>query len=118
MLDLGGIMIGSAQPEALASFYEKVLGKPADWSVEGWHGWQAGGTYFMIGAHSEVKGKAKEPQRIILNFTAQDVKAEFVRVKGLGAKVVKEPYQMEGEWISTFADPDGNYFQLVSPLKM
>jgi predicted enzyme related to lactoylglutathione lyase len=30
--------------------------------------------------------------------------------------VIKEPYEMEGGWIATLADPDGNYFQLVSPM--
>jgi predicted enzyme related to lactoylglutathione lyase len=29
--------------------------------------------------------------------------------------VVKEPYELQGMWIATFADPDGNYFQLTSP---
>jgi len=24
---------------------------------------------------------------------------------------------MGGAWIATFADPDGNYFQLVSPME-
>jgi predicted enzyme related to lactoylglutathione lyase len=24
---------------------------------------------------------------------------------------------MEGGWIATLADPDGNYFQLVSPME-
>jgi predicted enzyme related to lactoylglutathione lyase len=33
--------------------------------------------------------------------------------------VVAEPYSFEqapGTWIATFSDPDGNYFQLVSPM--
>jgi predicted lactoylglutathione lyase len=33
----------------------------------------------------------------------------------VGAKVIKEPYQMGDAWISTLADPDGNYFQLMTP---
>ena len=45
-----------------------------------------------------------------------DVKGEFDRIKGLGAEVSKEPYEMQGgSWLATFADPDGNYFQLASP---
>lgn len=110
-------MIGSAQPKVLAEFYEKVFGKPAD-SMEGsWYGWQAGSTYFSIGEHSEVKGKAKEPQRVILNLQTTEVKKEFDRIKkeAHGAKVIKAPYEMEGAWIATFADPDGNYFQLMTP---
>ena len=60
-------------------------------------------------------GQAKEPQRVILNFETPQVQEEFERVKAAGAKVVKEPYELQGMWIATFADPDGNYFQLMSP---
>ena len=115
MLNLNSIMIGSAHPRALADFYGKVFGKVADWAEDNWYGWQAGDTHFMIGKHSEVKGKAKEPQRVILNFETKKVKEEFERIRNLGAKVITEPYEMEGGWIATFADPDGNYFQLMPP---
>ena len=70
-----------------------------------------------IGPHSEVKGKAKEPQRILINFETRQVKREFIRISALGAKVIAEPYQMDSMWVATFADPDGNYFQLMSPWK-
>jgi len=115
MLKLGSIMIGSAEPKALAHFYQKVLGKP-DWSDGDWSGWQS--APLMVGPHSEVKGKAKEPPRIILNFESEQVKEEAARIKALGATVVKDLYEMEGAWIATFADPDGNYFQVTSPWKM
>ena len=41
-------------------------------------------------------------------------------MKGLGAKVIAEPYHMadgQDHLIATLADPDGNYFQLMSPMK-
>jgi predicted enzyme related to lactoylglutathione lyase len=117
MLDLHSIMIGSPKPKALAAFYEKVFKRPADWAEDGWYGWQMGCVHLTIGEHSEVKGIAKEPQRVIFNFETRTVKAEFERIKALGATVVKELYEMEGSKIATFADPDGNYFQLMSPWK-
>ena len=115
MITLNSIMIGTERPKAMGEFYEKVFGRPADWTEGGWSGWQVGSTQLGIGEHSEVKGKAKEPQRVIFNFETTEVKEEFARIKGLGAKVIKEPYEMEGMWIATFADPDGNYFQLMTP---
>ncbi len=118
MLNFNSIMIGSSQPKVLAEFYKKVFCKAADWSDESWAGWQVGATHFTLGEHSEVKGTAKEPQRIILNFETKEVKEEYARIKGLGAKVVKALYQMEGTWIATFADPDGNYFQIMTPWNM
>ncbi len=79
------------------------------------YGWQFGGAFLSIIEHSEVKGQAAEPQRVILNIETREVQAEFDRIKATGATVVKEPYELQGMWIATFSDPDGNYFQLVSP---
>ena len=50
------------------------------------------------------------------------MKGDFQRLKDAGAIVVREPYafDMEGQDqadIATLADPDGNYFQLVSPMQ-
>ena len=114
MLNLNSIMIGTADPKVLAWFYEKVLGKP-DMQDGDWYGWMVGRAFFNIGEHSEVKGNAKEPARVMFNFETAQVKEEFERIKGVGAKVIKEPYEMGGTWIATFEDPDGNYFQLMSP---
>ena len=115
MLNLNSIMIGTSQVKVLGEFYAKVFGKKADMAEEEWQGWQAGNTFFGIGAHSEIKGSAKEPGRIMFNLETKEVKEEFERIKALGVTVIKEPYQMEDAWIATFADPDGNYFQLMSP---
>ena len=74
-----------------------------------------GDCFFSIGEHSEVKGVAKEPQRVLFNFETDEVEEEFERLRDLGAEVIKEPYEMGGGLIATFADPDGNYFQLMTP---
>ena len=114
-LSLNNVMIGSAQPEVMGEFYTQVLDRPSDMKDEGWYGWRVGASWLSIGQHSEVKDQAKEPQRVILNFETPQVQEEFERCKAAGAKVVKEPYELQGMWIATFADPDGNYFQLMSP---
>lgn len=120
MLNFNTVMIGTEDPKALSDFYRKVLGDPG-WEDTGYVGWQVGGAWLMIGAHSEVKGRNETPGRMILNFETPDVQGEFERIKGLGAKVEREPYQPGGGdvsemWIATFEDPDGNYFQLASPM--
>ena len=120
-LNLNSIMLGSDDPKKLADFYSKVLGAPnPDWSDEanGWFGFQAGHGSLAIGPHSDVKGKNQEPARIMLNFETPDVTGEFERVKAIGAQVVAEPYEPGGGGgmlLCTFADPDGNYFQLAPP---
>ncbi len=119
-LNLNSIMLGSEDPKTLADFYSKVLGAPnPEWSDEanGWFGFQAGDGGLAIGPHSEVKGRNEQPGRIMLNFETSDVNGEFERIKALGAEVVAEPYEPGGGGmlLCTFADPDGNYFQLATP---
>jgi predicted enzyme related to lactoylglutathione lyase len=120
MLNLNSVMLGTKQPQEMAAFYEKVLGKPAEMvdQENGFWGWQAGSAYISILDHSEMGGKAKDPGRVMFNFETQQVKDEFDRIKSLGGTVIREPYQMGGGWIATMADPDGNYFQLVTPMEM
>jgi predicted enzyme related to lactoylglutathione lyase len=113
-LNLNSIMIGTAQASVLAAFYEKVFGRPADMVEGDWYMWQVGSCALSIGTHSEVTGQAKEPQRIIMNLETKQVKEEFERLKS-SVTVIKEPYEMGGGWIATFADPDGNYVQLMTP---
>ncbi len=117
-LNLNSIMIGTAQPQVLAAFYEKVLGRSADMHEGGYYGWQVGNCFLSVGEHSEVQGPAKEPARIILNFETKAVQAEYERLKQAQVTVIKEPYELEGAWIATLADPDGNYIQLMTPWEM
>ena len=52
----------------------------------------------------------------MLNFETPDVQVEFERIKAAGAEVVAEPCGPGGGgMICTFADPEGNYFQLSTP---
>ena len=118
MLSLNSVMIGSKQSQALATFYEKVFGKPADMvdADNGFFGWQVGGAYLSVLEHSEMGGNTKDPGRVMFNFETAQVKEEFERIKVLGGTVIHEPYEMGQGWIATLADPDGNYFQLITPM--
>ena len=84
----------------------------------GYTSWQIGNGGLTVGPHSEVHGKNDQPGRIIGNIESDDVQGDFDRFKAAGAIVVREPYSFEGmpdTWIATLADPDDNYFQLISP---
>src|SRR5579885_3598590 len=100
MLNLNSLMIGTMQPEVLAAFYEKILGRPADMKEGKWSGWKVGSTFFSVGEHSEMKGNTKEPGRIMFNFETEKVKEDFADMVKKGAKPVKEPYQMGNMWIA------------------
>jgi predicted enzyme related to lactoylglutathione lyase len=119
MLNLNSVMIGTKQPQALITFYEKVLGTPPDMvdTENGFAGWQVGSANLSVLEHSEMGGNTKDTGRVMFNFETTTVKEEFERMKAAGANVIREPYEMGGGWIATLADPDGNYFQLVTPME-
>ncbi len=117
-MNFNSILIGSEDPARLTAYYTRVLGEPG-FSDSGYSGWIIGNGAITVGPHSEVHGTNVEPGRFIWNIESADVKADFERFKAAGATVVREPYSFEGapgSLIATFADPDGNYFQLMSPM--
>jgi len=120
VLNFNSILLSSGSPTELSAFYASILGPPA-YEGGGYSSFAAGSGYITVGPHDRVSGRNANPERILLNFEAADVQAEFERIRGLGARVVATPYQMDemaGGWIATFADPDGNYFQVMSLFEM
>lgn len=118
-MNFNNILIGSEDPQRLTDYYTKLFGKPG-MEDGGYTGWQIGNGFIAIGPHSEVHGKNAHPGRIIWNIESTDVQADFDRFKAAGAIVIREPYTFEqapGSWIATLADPDDNYFQLMTPME-
>jgi len=118
-MNFNSILIGSADAPRLAAYYTTLFGAPG-FEDGGYSGWQIGSGYLTVGPHSEVHGANAEPGRLIWNLESADVKGDFERLKTAGAIVVREPYEYEGapgSSIATLADPDGNYFQIVSPME-
>ncbi len=118
MLNLSSVMVGTLRPDEMVAFYEKVFEKAADMVDEenGFFGWQAGNTYFGLLKHSEMGGPTKDPGRIMFNFETTEVAKEFARLHAAGAQVIREPYSIGEGSLATLADPDGNYFQLATPM--
>lgn len=117
-VNFNGMLIGSEDPGALAAFYTKLLGEPTQQDAS-YSTWVIGSGAISVGPHSEVKGRNDSPGRLIWNIETTDVKGEAEKFKAAGATVIAEPYSFEGypdAWIATFEDPDGNYFQLMTPM--
>lgn len=117
-MNFNNVLIGSEDPARLVEYYTKLFGEPT-WSDGGYSTWLLGNGAISVGEHSEVKGRSVHPGRIILNIETNDVQGDFARWRDAGATVIQEPYTFEeapGSWIATFADPDGNYFQLMTPM--
>ena len=119
-MNFNGILIGSEDPKRLSDYYTRLFGAPG-WDGGGYTGWQIGTGSVTVGPHSEVHGKSAHPGRVIWNIETADVRSEFDRLVAAGAIVVREPYAFDDApadaAIATLADPDDNYFQLMSPME-
>lgn len=122
-MNMNGILIGSEDPDRLAGYYTQLFGDPS-YEGQGYTSWQIGTGWLTVGPHDQVTGKNAHPGRVIWNIETPDVRAEFDRFVEAGATVVREPYDPGGPedgpemLIATLADPDDNYFQLLSPMEM
>ena len=118
-MNFNSILIGSEDPKRLSEYYTRLFGTPG-MEEGGYSAWMIGSGAITVGPHDQVKGKSAQPGRLIWNIESSDVRGDFERLKAAGGIVIAEPYDM-GEpaaTIATFADPDDNYFQLVSPMQM
>lgn len=118
-LNLNNVLIGSNDSRALATFYTKVFGEPT-FRLGSWVAWEIGDGFLTIGPHTDVTGHSARPGPVLIGFFADDVKGEFERIKGLGARVVRAPFHPVDDpegWLAFLADPDGNYFQIMWPTK-
>ncbi len=108
------ININSDQPAALMAFYRDVVGLPPHPDRNRESTLIAGGAELVFDSHSEVHGHTPQPQRILLNLFVDDLAAEQARIEAQGVTFIRtagrEPW---GGIISTFADADGNYCQLI-----
>jgi predicted enzyme related to lactoylglutathione lyase len=108
------INITSEKPERLLTFYREVVGLPPHPDSNRESTLIAGGAELVFDSHSETKGPAKEPQRVLINFFVDDLAAEQSRLEEQGVKFIRTAgKEYWGGVISTFLDPDGNYCQLI-----
>lgn len=121
MLKFNSVLLSSHNPKPLVEYYQQVFQADPQWSGGEFVGFAVGEGQFIIGPHDKVFGKSSNPERVILGLETEDVQGEFVRVKAIeGTTVIAEPYhpvEASDMWLATLADPDGNYFQLASPMR-
>jgi catechol 2,3-dioxygenase-like lactoylglutathione lyase family enzyme len=113
MLSISQIVIDCADAAKLAGFWSQVLSRPVD---EGANGFFAtiglkrkdGGPALMF---LRVPEEKQAKNRLHLDLSGPDWRAEADRLTALGAIKLSEHAEYGKEWI-TFADPEGNEFDL------
>jgi predicted enzyme related to lactoylglutathione lyase len=117
---LDSMCVWSQNPDKLASFYEKVIGLPVgsrlnlpkDRGVE----FKIGNFYFFIGYHDKIKGKAKDPFRVMIGFSVDSVKSVYDNLSKKKVKFLAKPFLSPDKtfYVATAYDPEGNIIQFFS----
>lgn len=121
------VFILSENPDELVKFYTDTLGwgivNKLEYELD--YGYtleiSPGGKKIWLAKHSEIKGKAKEPFRHIINLYVDDVHKMFEKVKdNPEIEIIAEPFSMgdivpgETRFACTFLDPEGNCLQFMN----
>ncbi len=113
-VDLLILNLNSEKPRELFEFYRDVVGLPRHTDPDRENTLMAGGAELVFDSHSQVVGRAPQPARMLVNFFVTDLSIEEARIKSAGVKCLRsQGREFWGGVISTFEDPDGNYFQLI-----
>ena len=116
-LSFAALNFDSADPATMAEFWGNALGRPfgpgmlaGDMAVDATD--PASGPRLVLHPSNDVPATVKNGLRPILLTDKHG--EETVRLTGLGATVVTPSTQPPGVRVTTFTDPEGNEFDLVT----
>jgi len=105
--------------EELAKWYQDVLKLPfkqqSTLPTDTFIAFDFGNNWFWIGKHDKIKGKNKDPYRIMIEFYVESITDAFDELKKHNVEFIAEPFPdpLGGDgWCMTFKDPEGNILQM------
>ena len=111
---VAGVIIWTDRFAEMLRFYRDVLGLEPRGEKAAFANFEWGGFRLSIAAHDEVRGPARDPLRVMVNFAVADIAAAHRRLSERGVAFSRPPERERwGGWVATFADPDGNTLQLL-----
>ena len=109
-----GVIIWTEDLDRLLPFYRDVLGFQPHSQHDDFIAFRFGDMRLSIGKHDGVKGRSREPHRIMINLGTRDIHAEYQRLLQQGVEFIRKPEKEQwGGWVATLLDPDGNVLQLL-----
>ena len=105
----GSFLLGTTRPDELREWYRRALA-PED---EGDGPIDLGGFLLVIEHRDDVDAQNDEPGRMILNFHVSDFDAAEAQLQAAGVDWLLPVDDRPGGRFGTFADPDGNYLQII-----
>lgn len=110
---LGGVMLGTRDPDRLHQWYTTVLppdldSREAQYRILGY-----GGFYLFLDPRDDVADRHPDSARTLLNFEVDDARAVVARADELGTDWLAPLEDREGSLFATALDPDGNAVQVI-----
>ena len=113
---LAGVLVWTETERfgAMARFYRDTLGLTPRSAKGDFINFDWAGVRLSVGVHDRVRGASRDPLRVMIHLTVDDIRAVHARLARAGVVFTREPEREEwGGWVATFADPDGNTLQLM-----
>jgi len=105
----GSILLGTTRRAELRDWYRKAMAP----NHEGEGPIDLGGFLLVIEQRDDVSEKNNEPGRHILNFHVDDFDAVEAQLQAAGVEWTVPVEDRGSGRFGTFADPDGNYLQII-----
>lgn len=113
----GGLVIGTRDPEGLSGWYLKALGTDGG-DILGRPVVEVGGARLVFDRRDDVAPATAEPGRSQINLFTTDLDPLVAHLESLGVTWIRPMEVLPGfGGIGTFADPDGNYVQILAPAR-
>lgn len=111
---LAGVILWTGRFDAQKRFYVDVLGLIPRSERPGFVNFAFGDVRLTVATHDGVDGPARDPLRVMVNLSVDDIDATYGRLVTAGVDFIRPPeVEPWGGRIATFTDPDGNTLQLM-----
>jgi hypothetical protein len=111
---LGGIVIGTPQPERLAEWYRAgFTPESAPITASGRPAVELSAGRLLFDRRDDVAACAVEPARLLINLLIDDIRAVEAQLNTLEPEWIQPVSAVPVGFIATVTDPDGNYVQLM-----
>ena len=114
--DLAGVLVHTSKSRfpAMRTFYLDVLGLTPRSDRAGFVNFDFGNQRLTVTVHDAVDAPANHPERIMINLAVRNIDALWTQIVSSGAEPIRSPSSEPwGGLVATFADPDGNFVQLM-----
>ena len=111
------VALWSEDNKKLAGWYRDTLGIPIraynPVPNDDCYDMDVGPNFFSIGKHDKVKGKSKDPYRMMIGFQVKSVGEVYKELERKDINWIAKPFLSPTGtvWCMTLADPEGNIVQ-------